>query len=70
MTADNIIAWTIYLGIAFLVARNTYQVSGAKKFDPQLAGVLSFAGTLVGIIPGLLINLIYRLVKPRDKWSF
>ena len=61
----------ILLGaIGFAISRNSYRIAAAKGFDEQLAFILTAVGLLCYLLPGLLVNLIYRFVKPRNKWSW
>ena len=70
MTIGNIIAYGTLFSLAFLIARNSFTIAEKKGFNPALAAILTGFLSLLFIIPGLLVNLIYRFVKPRKDWSF
>lgn len=70
MTSDNIVAYAIYFGVCYLIARNTANIAEQKNFDRQQVMVSGFILSALFILPGLLHNLYHRLVTPRDKWSF
>lgn len=70
MTSDNVIFYGIYLTLCYLIARNSWRIAAQKGFDEGIAGFITFVACLPGIIPGIIVNLIYRLIKPRQNWSF